>query len=190
MNKFNVGIKGISAFQQVELEPCTGSDWLDTSAKKWADFAFPASAITDRVLVTVLSVYQSTNNGFIEVELTGKPGICTLTLNWHQMGSKTLSRDNICIDCITRPRGSHSMVLTSDEELVLCHHLPKMFGKLVDLWSWLPGLLRQQGDIDPMILISKTINLIACLFCIDLSNKFTDIFYMPACENCVRKLYS
>ena len=76
----------VSPYFQVELEECTGNGWRNMSARKWADFTLPKPAITDRVLLTVLSVYRTRNNGFIEVELTAKPGMC------HSMTSTKTSQ--------------------------------------------------------------------------------------------------
>ena len=62
---------------QVQLQPCPGSSWTDTSVMMWNDITFSPPAITSSILITVLSVYSSLNNGIVEVEFYTAPGEST-----------------------------------------------------------------------------------------------------------------
>ncbi len=59
---------------QVQLQHCPGSNYDDPAGRVWNDFAFHPLAITDSILITVLSVYDILNNGITEVEFYKVPG--------------------------------------------------------------------------------------------------------------------
>ena len=54
---------------QVRLHNCPGASPFDISGMIWTDVAFDPLAITDDMLITVLTVYTSKNNGFTAIEL-------------------------------------------------------------------------------------------------------------------------
>ena len=54
---------------QVQLPNCPGINALDSSGMIWTDVVFEPHAITNDMLITVLTVYTSGSNGFTAIEL-------------------------------------------------------------------------------------------------------------------------
>lgn len=61
---------------QVRLPNCPGAGPYDISGMIWTDVVFDPQAITDDMLITVLTVYTSKRNGFTAIELYATGRFC------------------------------------------------------------------------------------------------------------------